>query len=112
MGRHDADLPNCLLFLYCSMIISAVHAEFGPNLEKVFDIIGAWRVAEMALRQRDTFLGTMAVELALKGRAEEIENLDIIGPKNWQEKLSDSKERLWNHEKCYLVLLNWEPIQR
>lgn len=54
----------------------------------------------------------MAVELALKGRAEEIENLDIIGPKNWQEKLSDSKERLWNHEKCYLVLLNWEPIQR
>lgn len=56
MGRHDADLPNCLLFLYCSMIISAVHAEFGPNLEKVFDIIGAWRVAEMVREVKGLFL--------------------------------------------------------
>ncbi|KAM5439381.1 hypothetical protein MferCBS31731_004477 [Microsporum ferrugineum] len=51
----------------------------------------------------------MLIECAVKGKVEQVETLDTLGPKGWQEKLADSKSRLWLQKRQHSSLFEGAP---
>ncbi|KAM5470824.1 hypothetical protein MauCBS54593_003868 [Microsporum audouinii] len=75
------------------------------QLKEQSDWIKEWEyldAEQKALKQRDIFLRETFIEYATKDKLDELDGLDTFGPKIWEDKLADSKTRLWLNKKAHL----------
>ncbi|KAK2878147.1 hypothetical protein FQN49_001098 [Arthroderma sp. PD_2] len=69
------------------------------------DLQSEWEV----LKQRDIFLREMFIEYATKDKLKELDGLDDLGPRSWEDKLADSRTRLWLNKRAHLETLQNIP---
>lgn len=88
------------------------------QIQKQTDWVEQWEYLDEQrefLRQRDYFLRETFLDYAAKDKLEELEELDNYGPKLWEDKLADSRARLWLNEQKRIDLARsrqWRSILR
>lgn len=82
------------------------------QIQKQTDWIGEWEYLDEQrefLRQRDYFLRETFLDYAAKDKLEELDGLDKYGPNLWEDKLADSRARLWLNEQKHVNLARSRP---
>ncbi|EGD89613.1 hypothetical protein H112_03243 [Trichophyton rubrum D6] len=82
------------------------------QIQKQTDWVEEWEYLDEErefLRQRDYFLRETFLDYAAKDKLDELDGLDNFGPKLWEDKLADSKARLWLNEQKHVELTGSRP---